>query len=218
MEIQLSEHFTYRKLFKFVMPSIIMMIFTSVYGVVDGIFVSNYVGKTPFAAVNLIMPFLMALGTVGFMLGTGGSAYVSAVLGTGKKKESDRYFTMIVLVGIMVGIVISIIGFIFIRPIAGAMGANEILIEDCVTYGRILVIFITPFILQNIFQSFFVTAERPKLGLMMTVVAGCTNIFLDWLFVAVLEWGIEGAAIATGISQIIGGIIPLFYFLLINGI
>lgn len=213
MNIQLSEHFSYSKLLRFVLPSIVMMVFTSIYGVIDGLFVSNYVGKIPFAAVNLIMPFLMMLGSLGFMIGTGGSAFVAKTLGEGKEEEARRHFSMLVYVSIAGGIILSVVGMIVIRPLTIAMGAEGEMIDACVIYGRILLAALTPFILQNVFQSFFVTAEKPQLGLAVTVAAGLSNIFLDFLFVAVLKWGLEGAAAATSISQLIGGIFPLVYFI-----
>jgi len=213
MEIKLSDHFTYRRLFRFVIPSVIMMIFTSIYGVVDGFFVSNYVGKTEFAAVNLIMPFPMLLGAFGFMIGTGGSALVAMKLGEGKKKEANEIFSMLIKVTIIVGVILSVLGIIFTRNIAIVMGATEDLLEHCVTYGRILLVAITAFMLQNVFQSFLVTAEKPKLGLLTTVIAGLTNVVLDFVLIGVLKWGVVGAALATGISQFVGGLIPLIYFL-----
>lgn len=212
MRIKLSEHFTYRKLLRYVLPSIVMMIFTSIYGVVDGIFVSNYVGKTAFAAINLIMPVLMGFGVLGFMFGTGGSALVAKVMGEGKKQKANEYFSMIVYVTIIGGIVLTVLGQIFLRPITVWMGATDNLIEDCILYGRIMLTFQTAYMLQNVFQSFFPAAEKPKLGLGMTVAAGVTNIVLDALFVAALGWGIAGAATATVISQMVGGIVPVFYF------
>ena len=213
MEIKLSDHFTYRRLFRFVIPSIVMMIFTSIYGVVDGFFVSNYVGKTEFAAVNLIMPFPMMLGAFGFMIGTGGSALVSMTLGQGNKRGANEIFSMLVKVTIITGIVLSVAGIVFTREIALALGATEDLLEHCITYGRILLIALTPFMLQNVFQSFLVTAEKPTLGLIVTVIAGLTNVVLDFLLIGVLKWGIPGAALATGISQAVGGFIPLLYFM-----
>ncbi len=217
MEIKLSDHFTYRRLFRFVLPSIVMMIFTSIYGVVDGLFVSNFAGKTEFAAVNLIMPFPMLLGAFGFMIGTGGSAIVSKTLGEGKKEKANEYFSMLVYVTIVAGIVLSVLGMISIRSIAQLMGANETLMEYCVTYGRILLFALTPFMLQNVFQSFLVTAERPDLGLKITVLAGVTNIVLDFLMLGVWKWGVVGAALATGISQSVGGFVPLLFFRRENG-
>lgn len=213
MEIKLSDNFTYRRLFRFVLPSIVMMILTSIFGVVDGFFVSNYVGKTEFAAVNLIMPFPMMLGAFGFMIGTGGSALVSMTLGQGKKAEANEIFSMLVKVTIIVGIVLSVLGIIFTREIAIALGATEDLLEHCVTYGRFLLIALTPFMLQNVFQSFLVTAEKPTLGLMITIIAGLANVVLDFVLIGMLEWGVAGAALATGISQFVGGGIPLIYFL-----
>ena len=213
MEIKLSDHFTYKRLLRFVIPSIVMMIFTSIYGVVDGFFVSNYVGKTEFAAVNLIMPFPMMLGAFGFMIGTGGSALVSMKLGQDKKKEANEIFSMLIKITILAGIILSVLGIIFTREIAILLGATDDLLEPCVSYGRVLLIALTPFMLQNVFQSFLVTAEKPTFGLVITVIAGLTNIFLDFLLIGVLKWGVVGAALATGISQLVGGCIPLVYFL-----
>jgi len=213
MRIQLSDHFTYKKLLRFVLPSIIMMVFTSIYGVVDGLCVSNFVGKTPFAAINLIMPFVMIFGGIGFMFGTGGSALVAKTLGEKQPEKANRYFTMMVWVTLIVGIIISIIGVVFMRPISVLLGADEAMLEDCVIYGRIIIAFNTAFMLQNLFQSFLIAAEKPRLGLVATLAAGCTNMILDVLFVGVFRFGVAGAAIATGISQCVGGIIPLIYFI-----
>ena len=213
MEIRLSDHFTYRRLFRFVLPSIVMMIFTSIYGVVDGLFVSNFAGKTEFAAVNLIMPFPMLLGAFGFMIGTGGSAIVSKTLGEGKKEKANEYFSMLVYITVVAGIILSAAGIVFIRTIAKWMGATDELMEYCVTYGRLLLCALTPFMLQNVFQSFLVTAEKPDLGLKITVLAGMTNIVLDFVMIGVWKWGVVGAALATGISQILGGFVPFIYFL-----
>lgn len=211
-KIQLSDHFTYLRLLRFVFPSIVMMVFTSIYGVVDGLFVSNYVGKTPFAAVNLIMPFLMIMGAIGFMFGTGGSAVVAQALGEGKPDKANQYFSMMVYVVTGCGIVLTLIGLLFLRPIAAAFGASGEMLDNCVVYGRIILCAQTAFILQNVFQSFLVTAERPKLGLAITIAAGAANMILDFLFIAVFHWGIVGAAVATAVSQLIGGLVPLIYF------
>ena len=213
MAIQLSDHFTYRRLLRFVWPPITMMIFTSIYGVVDGFFISNYVGKIPFAAVNLIMPFLMILGALGFMLGAGGSALVAKTLGEGKKEKANQIFSMLVLVGILTGIILAVIGIVFLEPIAIFLGAEGEIIHYCVIYGRIILIALPAFMLQNMFQSFLVTAERPELGLVMTVLAGVTNIVLDALFMGAFAWGTVGAAWATAISQFVGGVAPFFFFL-----
>ena len=211
--IQLSDHFTYARLFRFVLPSIVMMVFTSIYGVVDGLFVSNFAGKTAFASINLIMPFLIILGAMGFMLGTGGTALVSRVLGEGDKERANKYFSMITLFGILLGVILTVVGVLTMRPMAILLGATEAMVDDCVLYGRIVVCFLTSFMLQNMFQSFLIAAERPKFGLLITLAAGVTNMVLDALFVGVFRWGIAGAAIATGISQTIGGVVPLMYFL-----
>ena len=213
MSIQLSDHFTYKKLLRFTLPSIAMMIFTSIYGVVDGFFVSNFVGKTPFAAVNFIMPFLMILGAFGFMFGTGGSALISKTMGEGDLPKANRLFSMLVCISASLGIVIAVLGIIFLRPVASLLGAEGELLDNCVLYGRIILAAIPAFMLQQEFQSFFITAERPQLGLYTTVVAGVANMILDALFIAVFKWGVAGAAIATAISQCIGGVIPILYFL-----
>lgn len=214
--LSLSEHFTYSKLCRFTFPSIVMMIFTSVYGVVDGIFVSNFVGKTPFAAVNLIMPFVMVFGAIGFMIGSGGSALVSKTLGEGNTKRANELFSMLVYLSILLSVVLSVVAIVLMEPIAILLGAEGEMVGYCVTYGRILMTSLTPFVLQYVFQSFFITAERPTLGLLVTVAAGLTNITLDAVFVAGLNWGLEGAAAATVISQFVGAIIPLVYFRLPN--
>lgn len=216
MNIQLSDHFTYGRLLRFTLPSVVMMIFTSVYGVVDGFFVSNYVGKTPFAAINLIMPFLMILGTVGFMVGTGGSALVAVNFGLGKDKKANSIFSMLVYIIIGLGLLFTVLGIILVEPMTRLLGASEEMMPYCVEYGRIILLALTAFMLQNVFQSFLVTAEKPAFGLVVTVVAGLTNMFLDWLFMAVFKWGITGAAAATAIAQMVGGIIPLVYFIIPN--
>lgn len=212
MKIQLSDHFNYGKLLRFTLPTIVMMIFTSIYSVVDGFFISNFVGITPFAAINLIMPFTQILGCIGFMFGAGGSALVSATLGSENKEKANRIFSMLVYITILCGAVLSVLGILLIEPVAIAMGADAELLPYCVTYGRILLSTLPAFMLQNMFQSFLVTAEKPTLGLIITVGAGLTNMILDALFIIVFEWGVVGAAVATIIAQCVGGIVPLIYF------
>ena len=212
MKIQLSDHFTYGRLLRFTFPSIVMMIFTSIYGVVDGIFVSNFAGKTAFAAVNLIMPYLMATGVIGFMIGTGGTALISMTLGMGDKKKANELFSLLTYVSIIGGLVLTVITIIFMRPVAIALGAEGQMLEDCVLYGNITQIALTAYVLQFAFQSFCITAEKPNLSLIMMVTAGVCNIVLDALFVAVFRWGLVGAAVATATAQIIGAIVPLVYF------
>ena len=212
MKIQLSEHFTYGKLLRFTMPSIVMMVFTSIYGVVDGIFVSNFAGKTSFAAINLIFPYLMMFGTLGFMVGTGGTALISSTLGMGDRKKANELFSLLTYVCVIGGIVLTAISLLFLRPVAIALGAEGEMLEDCVTYGMIVQLALTAYILQYAFQSFCVTAEKSDLSLTMMVTAGVCNIVLDALFVAVFRWGLEGAAWATTIAQIVGALIPLAYF------
>lgn len=213
MTIRLSEHFTYGKLLRFTVPSVIMMIFTSIYGVVDGIFVSNFVGKTPFAAVNLIMPVCMLLGSAGFMIGTGGSALVSKLMGEGNRQKANEVFSMLIYLSAMLGIVLTVGGILFMRPIATALGAERQMLEDCVVYGRMLLLGTTAFIIQNEFQSFLIAAEKPQFGLAITIAAGVTNMALDALFVGVFRWGLIGAAAATIASQSVGAVIPLVYFI-----
>lgn len=212
MRIQLSDHFTYRRLLRFVMSPILMMIFTSLYSVVDGFFVSNFVGKTPFAAVNLIMPVAMGTGTIGFMIGTGGSAMVSKTLGEGKNKLANEYFSMLVYVAIAISALLSVVTVIFTPTLSKLLGATGELLESCIIYGRVMFAAQTAFILQNIFQSFFVAAEKPGLSLKVSLAAGFTNAVLDFLFIVIFHWGIGGAALASAIGQIVGGIIPLIYF------
>lgn len=212
MKIKLSDHFTYSKLLRFVFPSIIMMIFTSIYGVVDGLFVSNFAGKTAFASINLVMPFVMILGGIGFMIGTGGTALVSKVLGEGKKEKANKIFTMMIIFTLLLGTLLSVIGVVSMPWVADFLGATEEMMADCILYGRIVTGFTVAFMLQNVFQSFLIAAEKPKLGLLATVLAGVTNMALDAIFIIVFKWGVAGAAIATGLSQCVGGIFPLIYF------
>lgn len=211
--IQLSDHFNYPRLLRFCLPSIGMMVFISIYGVVDGFFVSNFVGKTSFAAVNLVMPFNMILGGVGFMIGTGGSALVAKYLGEKNDDHARRCFSMMIYVTVVLGVILSALGIIFAEPVARLLGATEDMLGESVTYVRVCQIFNTSFMLQNVFQSFLVTAEKPKLGLASTIAAGVTNMSLDALFIAGFKWGVAGAAAATGVSQIAGCVIPLIYFL-----
>ena len=212
MQIQLSDHFTYKKLLRFTMPSIAMMIFTSIYGVVDGFFVSNFVGKVEFTAVNFIMPFLMILSTVGFMIGTGGGALIGKTLGEGDNKKANSLFSMFVYISIALAVVIAAVGIAVLRPVSSLLGAEGQLLDDCVRYGRIVLMGLPFFTLQMEFQTFYVTAEKPNLGLYTTLAAGISNMVLDALLVGVLPFGLEGAAAATALSQAVGGIIPLIYF------
>ena len=210
--IQLSDHFDYKRLLRFTLPSIIMLIFTSIYGVVDGYFVSNFVGKTAFTAVNFIMPFLMILGSVGFMFGTGGGALIAKTMGEGDRERANRLFSLIIYTSIACGVVLAALGILFLRPIAVALGAEGRMLQDSVAYGRIILLAIPAYILQFAFQCLFATAQKPKLGLYVTIAAGLTNVILDALFVAVFGWGLVGAAVATALSQFVGGIVPVIYF------
>ena len=212
MNIQLSDHFDTKRLLRFALPSILMMVFTSVYGVVDGFFVSNFVGKTPFAAVNFIMPFLMILGALGFMLGTGGSALMGKLLGEENREKANQVFSLLIYVTLMAGVVIAAAGMLIIRPVALLLGADLTMADDCVLYGRIILLGLPALMLQVEFHSFFVTAEKPQLGLYVTVASGVMNMVLDGVLIGLLGWGIPGAAIATVMSQVVGGFLPLLYF------
>ncbi len=212
MNIQLSDHFTYRRLIRFVIPSVAMMILTSIYGVVDGLFVSNFVGKTAFAAVNLVIPFTLVLGAFGFMLGTGGTALVAKTLGEGKQEEANRIFSMLIYFAIGLGLVLTMLGIAALKKILLKMGADDAMLGCGMIYGRLVLLGIPFYMLQNMFQNFLIAAEKPQLGLIVTVAAGLTNMVLDALFIAVLGWGVAGAAAATALGQCVGGLIPFVYF------
>ena len=215
--IQLSDHFNCKHLLRFTMPSIIMLIFTSVYGVVDGFFVSNFVGKTAFTAVNFVIPILLVLGCVGFMFGTGGGALIALTMGCGRKDKANGLFSLLIYASVICGIILTIAGFLFLRPLLSLLGAEGQLLKDCMEYSRLILLAIPAYILQYEFQCLFATAEKPKLGLYVTVAAGLTNAALDALFIAVFHWGLWGAAAATSIGQCVGGIIPVIYFARPNG-
>lgn len=212
MHIRLSDHFTCGRLLRFTLPSIVMMIFTSIYGVVDGFFISNFAGKGPFAAVNFIMPYLMILGAIGFMFGTGGGALIARTLGEGDTVRANRLFSLFVYASVLCGIVLTVLGIVLVRPAATLLGAEGEMLRQCVVYGRIVLLALPFFMLQIEFQGFLITAEKPQLGLAVTVAAGVANMVLDALFVAAFNWGLVGAAAATAISQVIGGLIPILYF------
>ena len=219
--IHLSDHFNYKRLIRFVLPSVVMMVFISVYGIVDGFFVSNFAGELPFAALNLIYPLIMILGSVGFMLGTGGNAVVSKVLGEGDKERANAIFSMLIYATAVIGVVLALVGIAIARPVAEFFARSEKnitaeekerLVEYCVLYARIILSALPAFMLQNAFQGFFVTAEKARLGLFITIAAGLGNVLFDALFVAVFQWGLVGAALATALNQVIGGVLPLAYF------
>lgn len=211
-KIRLSDHFGYKRLIRFAIPSVLMMIVTSVYGVVDGFFISNYIGKTPFAAVNFIMPFLMVVGAFGFVFGTGGSALIAKTMGEGKPEKARKIFSMLVYVTLLTGVVIAALCIVFLRPITAFLGASDALFEDCVTYGVIILAALPFLMLQYAFSSLLVTAEKPTFGLIVTIAAGVTNMIGDALFIVVFRWGVVGAALATAVGQVVGGVIPLIYF------
>lgn len=211
--IQLSDHFTYGRLIRFTLPSIGMMIFMSIYGVVDGFFVSNYAGKTPFAAINLIYPLLSIFSTVGFIFGTGGSALVAKAFGEGEREKGNRYFSLFVYVCLVLGAIFAVVGILFVPYAATALGATGAMRDDAVLYARIILASLPMNVLQYLFQSFMVTAEKPMLGLWITVSSGMTNMVLDAVLVTLLpqEYKLAGAAVATAMSQVVGGLVPLIY-------
>lgn len=210
--IQLSDHFTYSRLLRFTAPSVVMLVFCSLYGVMDGFFVSNFVGKTAFTAVNFIMPFLMMMGAIGFLFGTGGGALIAKTMGEGDNEMAKRQFSLVVYVSLGMGVLLAVLGLVFLEPCAALLGAEGEMLEYSVRYGRIILLSIPAYVLQYEFQCLFASAQKPKLGLYVTVAAGLTNMVLDPLFVAVFSWGVEGAAAATALSQCVGGLLPLIYF------
>ena len=212
MKIQLSDHFTYKRLIRFVFPSIIMMICTSMYSIIDGLFISNFAGKTAFAAVNLILPVAMGVGAIGFMIGSGGSAIVAKTLGEGKKEKANEYFSMLIFTALIGATILSIFGFIFIRQICMALGARGQLLEYASTYGRIMFVSQPMFMMQTIFYNFFITSEKPSYSLRMSLISGVINIVFDYLFIGVMHYGVAGAAVATAMGEYVGGLVPLIYF------
>ncbi len=212
MEIHLSDHFNYKRLLRFTFPSIIMLLFTSIYGIADGLFVANFAGKQALAAINFVYPILIILSTFGYMFGVGGSALVAKTMGEGKSKKANELFSLFVYISTALGVVFSVLGFFFLKPLMSVLGAEGEMLNKATTYGLILLITMPFWNLQFMFQMFFVTAEKPKLGLYVTILAGVANVILDALFIVGFKWGIAGAAIATGISQLIGGGVPLIYF------
>lgn len=216
MAVQLSDHFTYRKLLAFVLPPIGMLLLTSVYTLVDGLFVSHYVGKTAFAAVNFVFPVIMLMGGLGFMFGTGGTALVAKTLGEGKTARAQRYFTQIVILAMLVGVFMAVAGYVWLPEICRMLGATPELMPGAVLYGRIMLVFLPCCILQWSFQALFIAAEKPRMAFWLSVAGGVTNVVLDALFMAGLGWGVAGAAVATGLSQVLAGIVPVLYFLLPN--
>ena len=214
--IQLSDHFTYGRLIRFTLPSVVMMLFTSIYVIVDGWFVSNFVGKTSFAALNLIYPFIQILGSLGFIIGAGGSALVAKILGEGHKEKAQSTFTLLVIVSVVMGIVLALFGQYFLKDVAISFGADGQLLHDSVLYGRIILCSLVAFVLQNVFQSFFIVAEKPALGLAVMMIAGVSNIFFDYLFIVTMNMGLQGAALATVTSQCLGALLPIIYFAVPN--
>lgn len=217
MQINLSDHFNYSRLLRFTLPSIAMVVFSSIYGVVDGLFVANYAGKQAFAAVNLSYPVIMILGSLGMMFGSGGSALVAAAQGRGRKKMANEYFSLITYSAFIAGVVLVALFWCLLEPIMKLMGASGGLLHDSVLYGHIMMISLPAFILQTMFQILFITAGKPKLGFCVTLGAGIANMVLDFILVALLGLGLEGAGYATVVSEILGGVIPLFYFFRKNG-
>lgn len=211
-KIQLSDNFGYRRLLRFTLPTMLMVVINSVYSIVDGLFVSNFVGKQAFAAVNFIMPVLMLLAAIGTMLGTGGTALIAKILGQGDKKKANQVFSLLTITVIVMGIIFEIFALIFIKDIAISLGASEILAEECAVYSRIIILTLPLYLLQMFFTPILVAAQKPQMGLTLSIIAGCLNIVLDYLLIVVFHLGIEGAALATTISQSVAGLIPLIYF------
>ena len=212
MKIQLSDHFTYKRLIRFVFPSIIMMICTSMYSIIDGLFISNFAGKTAFAAVNLILPVAMGVGAIGFMIGSGGSEIVAKTLGEGKEEKANEYFSMLIFTALIGATILSVFGFIFIRQICMVLGARGQLLEYAATYGRIMFVSQPMFMMQTIFYNFFITSEKPSYSLRMSLISGVINIVFDYLFIGVMHYGVAGAAVATAMGEYVGGLVPLIYF------
>lgn len=212
MKIRLSDHFTYQRLIRFVLPSIVMMICTSMYSIVDGLFVSNYAGKTAFAAINLVFPVSMGIGAIGFMIGSGGSAIVAKTLGEKKEDKANEYFSMLIYTSLILSITLSVIGFLSIEHICRAFGASGQLLKHAGIYGRIMFVSQPAFMMQTIFYNFFITAEKPSYSLRLSLTSGLINIVFDYLFIGVLHYGVAGAAVATAMGELVGGLFPLFYF------
>lgn len=213
MTLKISDRFNYSGLLRFTLPSVVMMLFTSIYVIADGYFVSNYVGKTALAAVNFAYPVLMILGSIGFMFGTGGSALISKKMGEGKKEEASSLFSSIVVFSSLLGVVLTVLGYIHMKKIAYFMGARGTLLEYSTLYGRIIISCLPSYILQYEFQCLLITANKSKLGLGVTILAGLTNIIADAVLIIVFRTGVAGAAAATALSQLVGGIVPLIYFM-----
>ena len=209
--IRLSDEFTYGRLFRFVIPTVLMMLFTSMYGVVDGLYINNYVGKEAFAGVSLITPLPLLIGAFAYMVGGGGSAVIAQELARNEKDKASDYFTFLTVAAIVGSVVLAVIGILLLEPIARLMGVDDELVPICLEYGRILIACVPLYVLQNVFQSFLTAAERPKVGLLINLVSAASNLFLDYVFVGVLKQGIPGAAQATAISQLIGGVVPFIY-------
>ena len=212
MSIQLSDHFTYRKLAAFVLPTIAMMVLTSVYTMVDALFISHYAGEIALAAVNFVFPVIMLLGGLGFMFGTGGTALVAKTFGQGDSTQARRYFTQITLLAALIGCAMATLGILFLPEVCLLLGGTQDIIPDAVLYGRIMLGFLPCCILQCSFQALLVAAEKPKMAFWLSVAGGVTNIALDLLFVVVFDWGLAGAAWATGLSQAVAGLVPVLYF------
>lgn len=213
MSYKISEHFNIKKIIIFTLPSIGMMLISSIYGVVDGFFVSNYIGSNAFAAVNIVWPFEMILGSFGLMIGAGGSALVSKTMGEQKYDLANRYFSMLIIFVIIFGMFISILGIIFNPYIIHLLDLDQETINNCNIYANVLFIFLIFFMLQNIFQSFNIVASKPEMGIITMILSGITNILLDYIFIVILNMGIFGAALATGLSQFAGAIVPFIFFI-----
>lgn len=212
MTKDMNRHFTFGALVRFTLPTIAMMIFTSLYNVADGIFVSNFIGKTALAAVNLIWPVVMVFASVGLMMGAGGSALIAKTRGEGDDARANRYFTMCVIFAAALGAVLGIVGQAAMEPLVRLLGADGQLLDDTIVYGRWVMLALPFFVLQFAFETLCSTAGKPMLGFVVTVAAGLTNVLLDALFICGFGWGVAGGAIATALGQVVGGAVPIIYF------
>ena len=212
MNIELSGHYGYRRMIRSVLPSIAMVLVTSIYSIVDGFFVANFAGKTGFAAINLTFPAIMMIGSLGLMIGTGGAALVAKIKGEGYPEKANRVFTMLVQFGLALGVLLGVALAIGAPVVARWLGADEPMMDECVAYIRLNMIGMPGFVLQCAFQSFYMAAERPQLGTLMSIVAGVVNVLLDAVLVWGLGLGVAGAALATAAGCLVGGLFPLYYF------
>jgi len=213
MKIELQGHYGYGRLVRTMLPSIATMIVSSIYSIADGLFVSNYAGSTAFAAMNIIWPGIQILAVFGLMVGAGGSALVSKTLGEGDQDKACRIFSMLTRITMLAGIAMAFLFFILMKPLTWVLGAEGGMIQMATTYGRIIVITLPLYMIQMMFQPFFMVAEKPELGTQISIICGVVNIVLDALFIIVFRLGLIGAALGTAISIATGGLFSLIWFL-----